>query len=76
MASLATLMPGGIALLAPTGSKLWRYERAFEARAPNRLSGWEKDCSAVRRFRTSSRLRACWPTNADTLAFEALMRGQ
>jgi superfamily I DNA/RNA helicase len=30
--ALAPLSPGGIALLAPTGSELWRYERAFEAR--------------------------------------------
>ena len=29
---LAPLTPGGIALLAPTGTELWRYERAFEAR--------------------------------------------
>jgi ATP-dependent exoDNAse (exonuclease V) beta subunit len=26
------LTPGGIALLAPTGAELWRYERALEAR--------------------------------------------
>lgn len=30
--ALAPLTPGGIALLAPTGSEPWRYERTFEAR--------------------------------------------
>jgi len=56
--------PGDIALLAPTGSDLWRYEEASSGMAfllPPKLA---KACFADKRFRISSRLRACSPTGA------------
>jgi CRISPR-associated exonuclease Cas4 len=72
---MVPLTPGGIALLAPTGTELWRYERALEQRglpiAPQAGKGLFRrqevqDMLALARVLADAR---------DTLAFGALMRG-
>jgi CRISPR-associated exonuclease Cas4 len=72
---LVSLTPGGIALLAPTGTDLWYYERALEERglpvAPQAGKGLfhrqeVQDLVALTRVLADA---------ADTLAFGALMRG-
>jgi ATP-dependent exoDNAse (exonuclease V) beta subunit len=73
--TIGPLVPGDIALLAPTGTDLWRYERAFESRDLPIASQAGKglfrrqevqDLIAVTRVLADSR---------DTLAFGALLRG-
>src|SRR5262249_12814797 len=72
---LVPLAPGGIALLAPTGAELWRYERALEARGLPIASQAGKGLfrrQEVQDFVALARLLA---DARDTLAFGALMRG-
>ncbi|MBN9466016.1 UvrD-helicase domain-containing protein [Brevundimonas sp.] len=69
------LRPGDIALLAPTGTELWRYERALEQRGLSVASQAGK--TLMRRQETQDVL-ALLRTLADPLdrlAFGALMRG-
>ena len=72
---LMPLMPGGIALLAPTGSELWRYERAFEARGLPIASQAGKGLFRRQEVQDLVALTRVLADGADTLAFGALMRG-
>lgn len=69
------LEPQDIALLAPAGTELWRYERALESR---RLPIAPRAGKAFFRRQETQDLLALTRTladGADTLAFGALMRG-
>lgn len=69
------LRPGDIALLAPTGSELWRYERALEAEGLGVASQAGK---ALMRRQETQDVVALLRTLADpfdTLAFGAFLRG-
>jgi ATP-dependent exoDNAse (exonuclease V) beta subunit len=72
---LAPLTPGGIALLAPTGSELWRYERAFEARGLPIASQAGKGLFRRQEVQDLVALVRVLADRGDTLAFGALMRG-
>jgi ATP-dependent exoDNAse (exonuclease V) beta subunit len=72
---LTPLLPGGIALLAPTGSELWRYERAFEARGLPIASQAGKGLFRRQEVQDLVALTRILADGADTLAFGALMRG-
>ena len=72
---LAPLTPGGIALLAPTGSELWRYERAFEARGLPIASQAGKGLFRRQEVQDLVALVRVLADGGDTLAFGALMRG-
>jgi len=72
---LAPLTPGGIALLAPTGSGLWRYERAFEARGLPIAPQAGKGLFRRQEVQDLVALARVLAAAADTLAFGALMRG-
>lgn len=73
--ALAPLTPGGIALLAPTGSELWRYERAFEARGLPIASQAGKGLFRRQEVQDLVALVRVLADGGDTLAFGALMRG-
>ena len=66
---------GRIALLAPTGSELWRYERAFEARGLPIASQAGKGLFRRQEVQDLVALTRVLADGADTLAFGALMRG-
>ena len=69
------LRPGDIALLAPTGTDLWRYERALEVR---RIAVASQAGKTLMLRQETQDLLAVVRTLADardTLAFGALMRG-
>jgi ATP-dependent exoDNAse (exonuclease V) beta subunit len=73
--SKSALRPGDIALLAPTGTDLWRYERALES---VELSVASQAGRALMLRQETQDLLALVRTLADpndTLAFGALMRG-
>lgn len=73
--STSPLRPGDIALLAPTGTDLWRYERALES---VRLSVASQAGRALMRRQETQDVLALVRTLADpfdTLAFGALLRG-
>ena len=72
---LAPLAPGGIALLAPTGSELWRYERAFEARGLPIASQAGKGLFRRQEVQDLVALARVLADGGDNLAFGALMRG-
>jgi ATP-dependent exoDNAse (exonuclease V) beta subunit len=72
---LEPLTPGGIALLAPTGSELWRYERAFEARGLPIASQAGKGLFRRQEVQDLVALVRVLADGGDTLAFGALMRG-
>ena len=72
---VTALVPGDIALLAPTNSELWRYERALEAQ---RLSVASQAGKTLMLRQETQDILALLRTLADpfdTLAFGALMRG-
>lgn len=73
--SRTPLQPGDIALLAPTGTELWRYERALEQQGLGVASQAGK--SLMRRQETQDvlALMRTLADRTDTLAFGALMRG-
>ena len=73
--SYKPLQPGDIALLAPTGTELWRYERALERQGLGVASQAGK--SLMRRQETQDvlALMRTLADRSDTLAFGALMRG-
>jgi ATP-dependent exoDNAse (exonuclease V) beta subunit len=72
---LAALTPGGIALLAPTGAELWRYERALEARGLPIASQAGKGLFRRQEVQELVALARALADAGDTLAFGALMRG-
>lgn len=72
---LAPLTPGGIALLAPTGAELWRYERALEARGLPIASQAGKGLFRRQEVQDMLALARVLADAGDTLAFGALMRG-
>jgi CRISPR-associated exonuclease Cas4 len=72
---LAPLTPGGVALLAPTGAELWRYERALEARGLPIASQAGKGLFRRQEVQDFVALARVLADAGDTLAFGALMRG-
>ncbi len=69
------LAPGGIALLAPTGWELWRYERALEAKGLPIASQAGKGLLRRQELQDMLSLARVLADAGDTLAFGALMRG-
>ena len=73
--SRSPLRPGDIALLAPTGTDLWRYERALEARRISVASQAGKTLMLRQETQDVLALLRTLADSRDTLAFGALMRG-
>ena len=73
--SRSPLRPGDIALLAPTGADLWRYERALEARRISVASQAGKTLMLRQETQDVLALLRTLADTRDTLAFGALMRG-
>ncbi len=69
------LTAGGIALLAPTGAELWRYERALELRGLPIASQAGKSLLRRQEVQDLLALARVLADAGDTLAFGALMRG-
>jgi CRISPR-associated exonuclease Cas4 len=72
---LVPLTAGGIALLAPTGAELWRYERALERRRLPIASQAGKSLFRRQEVQDLLALARTLADPRDTLAFGALMRG-
>lgn len=72
---MVPLTPGGIALLAPTGTDLWRYERALEGRGLPIASQAGKGLFRRQEVQDMLALARVLADAGDTLAFGALMRG-
>ncbi|RWE61931.1 MAG: DNA helicase UvrD [Mesorhizobium sp.] len=72
---MVPLTPGGIALLAPTGTELWRYERALEQRGLPIASQAGKGLFGRQEVQDMLALARVLADAGDTLAFGALMRG-
>lgn len=72
---LGLLAPGGIALLAPTGTELWRYERAFEERGLPIASQAGKGLFRRQEVQDLLAVARALADAGDTLAFGAVMRG-
>ncbi len=72
---LSPLMPGGVALLSPTGTELWRYERALEARGLPIASQAGKGLFRRQEVQDIVALARVLADGSDFLAFGALMRG-
>lgn len=73
--AMVPLTPGGIALLAPTGTELWRYERALEQRGLPIASQAGKGLFRRQEVQDMLALARALADVGDTLAFGALMRG-
>ncbi len=73
--TMVPLKPGGIALLAPTGAELWRYERALEERGLPIASQAGKSLFRRQEVQDLLALARVLADAGDTLAFGALMRG-
>jgi ATP-dependent exoDNAse (exonuclease V) beta subunit len=73
--SRSPLRPGDIALLAPTGADLWRYERALEAQRISVASQAGKTLMLCQETQDVLALLRALADPRDTLAFGALMRG-
>jgi ATP-dependent exoDNAse (exonuclease V) beta subunit len=73
--SVTLLAPGDIALLAPTGTDLWRYERALEAAGLSVASQAGKTLLRQQETQDILALLRILADPADTLAFGAFMRG-
>lgn len=69
------LLAGGIALLAPTGAELWRYERALEQRGLPIASQAGKSLFRRQEIQDLLALARALADAGDTLAFGALLRG-
>jgi ATP-dependent exoDNAse (exonuclease V) beta subunit len=69
------LAPGGIALLSPTSTELWRYERALEERGLPIASQAGKGLWRRQEVQDLLILARALADARDTLAFGALMRG-
>ena len=67
--------PGDIALLAPTGSELWRYEEALESRGIAVASQAGKGLFQRQEIQDLIALTRVLADRRDTLAFGALLRG-
>jgi CRISPR-associated exonuclease Cas4 len=72
---MVPLTAGGIALLAPTGTELWRYERALEQRGLPIASQAGKGLFRRQEVQDMLALARVLADAGDTLAFGALMRG-
>jgi ATP-dependent exoDNAse (exonuclease V) beta subunit len=72
---LSPLTPGGIALLSPTSSELWRYERALEARGLPIAPQAGKGLFRRQEVQDIVALARVLADAGDTLAFGALLRG-
>lgn len=70
-----SLTPGGIALLAPTGAELWRYERVLEERGLPIASQAGKGLFRRQEVQDMLALARVLADAGDTIAFGALMRG-
>ena len=73
--SPSVLRPGDIALLAPTHTDLWRYERALEARRIAVASQAGKSLMVRQETQDVLAMLRSLADSRDTLAFGALMRG-
>lgn len=73
--AIVPLTAGGIALLAPTGTELWRYERALEQRGLPIASQAGKSLFRRQEVQDMLALARVLADAGDTLAFGALMRG-
>ena len=73
--SSTPLAPGDIALLAPTGAELWRYERALETARLSVASQAGKTLMLRQETQDILALLRAIADPFDTLAFGALMRG-
>jgi ATP-dependent exoDNAse (exonuclease V) beta subunit len=73
--SVTALAPGDIALLAPTGAELWRYERALEAEGLSVASQAGKALFLQQETQDILALMRSLADPTDTLAFLAFMRG-
>lgn len=73
--SRTPLQPGDIALLAPTGTELWRYESALEQRGLGVASQAGKGLMRRQETQDVLALLRSLADRSDTLAFGALMRG-
>lgn len=73
--AIVPLTAGGIALLAPTGAELWRYERALEQRGVPIASQAGKSLFRRQEVQDLLALARVLADAGDTLAFGALMRG-
>jgi CRISPR-associated exonuclease Cas4 len=71
----ALLTPGGIALLAPTGTDLWRYERALEQYGLPFASQAGKSLFRRQEVQDMVALARVLADARDHVAFGALMRG-
>ena len=71
----APLAPSDIALLAPTGTDLWRYERALERAGLPVASQAGKGLYRRQEFQDLLALTRMLADPTDTLAFGAFMRG-
>jgi ATP-dependent exoDNAse (exonuclease V) beta subunit len=69
------LAPGDIALLAPTGTELWRYERALEKVGLSVASQAGKTLVLQQETQDILALMRCLTDPRDTLAFGAFLRG-
>ena len=66
---------GDIALLAPTGTELWRYERALEARSIPVATQAGKGFFRRQEIQDLIALASTLADSRDTLALGALLRG-
>jgi ATP-dependent exoDNAse (exonuclease V) beta subunit len=73
--TVTALVPGDIALLAPTGAELWRYERALEAEGLSVTSQAGKALFLQQESQDILALMRSLADPTDTLAFLAFMRG-
>jgi ATP-dependent exoDNAse (exonuclease V) beta subunit len=73
--NMVVLTPGDIALLAPTGTELWRYERALELLGLPIASQAGKGLFRRQETQDFLALTRALADARDTLAFGALMRG-
>jgi CRISPR-associated exonuclease Cas4 len=73
--NLAVLQPGGVALLAPTGTQLWRYERALEARGLPIAPRAGRNLFRRQEVQDLFALARTLADSDDTLAFGSVMRG-
>lgn len=73
--SRSPLRPGDIALLAPTGADLWRYERTLEEKRISVASQAGKTLMLRQETQDMLALLRALADSRDTLAFGALLRG-
>ncbi|MFX8410425.1 hypothetical protein ABTL60_19340, partial [Acinetobacter baumannii] len=69
------IVPGDIALLAPVGTELWRYERALEERGLPLVSQAGRNLFRRQEAQDFVALIRALADPGDTLALGALLRG-